>query len=30
LCWIFFKIRSGELFAWAGLELWSFWSLPPV
>jgi hypothetical protein len=24
----FFKIRSGELFAWAGLEPWSSWSLP--
>jgi hypothetical protein len=26
---IFFKIRSCELFAWAGFELQSSWSLPP-
>jgi hypothetical protein len=25
----FLKVRSLELFAWAGLELWSSWSLPP-
>jgi hypothetical protein len=25
----FFKIGSRELFAWAGFEPWSFWSLPP-
>jgi hypothetical protein len=26
---MFFKIGSHKLFGWAGLELWSFWSLPP-
>jgi hypothetical protein len=25
----FFEIGSGELFAWAGFELWSSRSLPP-
>jgi hypothetical protein len=29
LWWIFFKIESPELFAWAGFELQSSWSLPP-
>jgi hypothetical protein len=26
---IFFELGSWELFAWAGFELWSSWSLPP-
>jgi hypothetical protein len=25
-----FEMGAGELFAWAGHKLWSFWSLPPV
>jgi hypothetical protein len=25
----FFEIGSHKLFAWAGFELWSSWSLPP-
>jgi hypothetical protein len=26
---VILKIRFLKLFAWAGLELWSFWSQPP-
>jgi hypothetical protein len=25
----FFEIGFLQLFAWAGFELWSYWSLPP-
>jgi hypothetical protein len=29
LWWVFFEIGFQELFAQAGFELWSSWSLPP-
>jgi hypothetical protein len=29
LWWVFFEIGSWELFAWAGFEPWSSWTLPP-